>query len=222
MDYCYPYPHPAVTTDMVIFTIRESWLSVLLIKRRVKPFKDSWALPGGFIKENEDIDQCARRELQEETGIENIYLEQLYTFGKPERDPRERVISVAYFALLPSDQLTISASSDASEVKWYKVSAIPVVAFDHKKIIALAHERLVAKLDYSTIAFQLLPDLFTLTEVQKVYETILGHNIDKRNFRKQILALDNLTKTREQRRDGAHRPAFLYTLKKRDRIEWTR
>jgi len=104
----------------------------------------------------------------------------------------------------------------------YKVSAIPVVAFDHKKIIALAHERLVAKLDYSTIAFQLLPDLFTLTEVQKVYETILGHNIDIRNFRKQILALDNLTKTREQRRDGAHRPAFLYTLKKRDRIEWTR
>ncbi len=222
MDYCYPYPHPAVTTDMVIFTIRESFLSVLLIKRRGEPFKDSWALPGGFIKEDEDIDQCARRELQEETGIENIYLEQLYTFGDPERDPRERVISVAYFALLPSDQLSINAASDASDVKWYEVSRLPTLAFDHTKIINLAHDRLMAKLDYSTIAFQLLPDLFTLTEVQKVYETILGEDIDKRNFRKQILALDNIKKTKQQRRDGAHRPAFLYTLKKRDSIEWTR
>lgn len=222
MDYCYPYPHPAVTTDMVIFTIRESQLSVLLIKRRDNPFKDQWALPGGFVNEAEDLDECARRELHEETGLKNIYLEQLYTFGKPDRDPRERVISVAYFALLPSDLLAIRAASDASDVKWHELSAIPALGFDHNKIIKIAHERLVAKLDYSTIAFQLLPDLFTLTEVQNVYEIILGQLIDKRNFRKQILALDNLQKTKQQRRDGPHRPAFIYTLKKRHHIEWTR
>ncbi|VAW75708.1 Nicotinamide-nucleotide adenylyltransferase, NadM family / ADP-ribose pyrophosphatase [hydrothermal vent metagenome] len=222
MDYCYPYPHPAVTTDMVIFTIRDSQLSVLLIQRRDNPFKGLWALPGGFVHEDEDVDQCARRELEEETGLKDIYLEQLYTFGKPDRDPRERVISVAYFALLPSSPLKIRAASDASDVTWHEVSSIPALGFDHNTIIKIALERLIAKLDYSTIAFQLLPDLFTLTEVQKVYEIILGQDIDKRNFRKQILALDNVKKTKQQRREGAHRPAFLYTLKKRDTIEWTR
>ncbi len=222
MNYCYPYPHPAVTTDMVIFTIRDSQLSVLLIQRREDPFKGLWALPGGFVHEDEDLDQCARRELQEETGLKDIYLEQLYTFANPSRDPRERVISVAYFALLPSDPLEIRAASDATDVTWQEVSSIPALGFDHNIIINSALERLVAKLDYSTIAFQLLPDLFTLTEVQKVYEIILGHDIDKRNFRKQILALDNVEKTKQQRREGAHRPAFLYTLKKRDSIEWTR
>lgn len=222
MEYCYPYPHPAVTTDMVIFTIRQSQLCVLLIKRRDEPFKNQWALPGGFVAEDEDIEQCAMRELREETGIDKVYLEQLYTFGSPDRDPRERVITVAYYALLPSDQLAIQAASDAVDVKWFEVTSIPKLGFDHNKIVNIAQQRLIAKLDYSTIAFQLLPDLFTLTEVQRVYEIILGQAIDKRNFRKQILALDNLQKTKQQKRDGAHRPAFLYKLKKRDRIEWIR
>ena len=208
--YSYDYPHPAVTTDIVVFTIRHHELKVLLIKRAEDPYLGAWALPGGFVEIDESLDAAARRELQEETGVEGVYLEQLYTFGAPDRDPRERVITVAYYALIPSDRLQIRAASDAEAVGWFGLRELPALAFDHAHILNLAHERLKAKLDYSTIAFQFMSREFTLPELQQVYELILGESLDKRNFRKRILALGLIEPTGGEQRDGAHRPAKLY------------
>jgi 8-oxo-dGTP diphosphatase len=188
--HCYAYPHPAVTTDVVLFTLREGQLQLLLIRRGGQPFAGTWALPGGFLEIDEDLEQCAHRELEEETGIRGVYLEQLYTFGRPGRDPRERVISVAYYALAPSEQLALRPASDAAEADWFPVSNLPPLAFDHDAIIGKARQRLIAKLDYSTIAFHLLPETFTLSELQGVYETLLDAELDKRNFRKWALALE--------------------------------
>ena len=149
-------------------------------------------------------------ELAEETGVEGVFLEQLYTFGRPDRDPRERVITVAYYALIPSDRLQIRAATDAEAVGWFALDEIPPLAFDHQQILDLALDRLRSKLDYSTIALQFMPQEFTLTELQSVYELILGEPIDKRNFRKRILALQAIEDTGHERREGAHRPARLY------------
>lgn len=212
MPYTYQHPHPAVTTDIVIFTIRRQQLELLLIRRADDPFKDSWALPGGFIEIDEDLEHCALRELGEETGVTGVYLEQLYTFGAPGRDPRERVISVAWYALVPPDRTNIRAASDAREVAWFEVRQLPPLAFDHKDIVALAHQRLSAKLNYSTIALQFMPGKFTLSELQQVYESILGTTLDKRNFRKRVAALGCVRETGEHRRDGKHRPARLFTM----------
>ncbi|MBT8145099.1 MAG: NUDIX hydrolase [Gammaproteobacteria bacterium] len=211
--YQYDYPHPAVTTDVVVFTIRRDQLMVLLIKRGEAPFQGEWALPGGFVGIDETIEDAAARELREETGVDQVYLEQLYTFGAVDRDPRERVISVAYFALIPSDKIDIRAATDAEAVGWFEVDKAPTLAFDHNEILAMAHERLQAKLGYSTIAFCLLPSEFTLTELQTIYETILGEPVDKRNFRKQMAALGELQATSKKKRVGPHRPATLYRLK---------
>lgn len=218
-QFCYSHPHPAVTTDIVLFTVRDERLQALLIRRRNPPFQGNWALPGGFLDMDEDLAACAKRELEEETGIRNVYLEQLYTFGKPGRDPRERVISVAYYALTASEQLTLKPSSDATEAAWFAFDELPELAFDHRDIIAKAHERLVAKLDYSTIAFQFLPKQFTLSELQDVYETIRSERIDKRNFRKWILSQDLIEATGDERRNGSHRPAQLYRTKHPGRVE---
>lgn len=211
--YTYKHPHPAVTTDVVIFTIHEDDLRVLLIRRANDPFKDCWGLPGGFLEIDEDLETCALRELREETGITGVYLEQLYTFGNPDRDPRERVVSVAYYALAPMDRLQVRAASDAAAADWFSVHDLPQPAFDHRQIIKLAHRRLASKLHYSTIAMQFMPEQFTLGELQNVYEIILGEALDKRNFRKRVLAYDCLVETGEMYRDGKHRPARLYTLK---------
>jgi 8-oxo-dGTP diphosphatase len=219
MSHTYDYPHPAVTTDVVIFTIRQDELKVLLIKRALPPFQGEWALPGGFVQMDESLDEGARRELQEETGVGGVYLEQLYTFGRPERDPRERVITVAYYALIPSDRIELRAASDAEGVSWFGMNEIESLAFDHDEILKMAHERLVAKLDYSTIAFQFMPASFTLTELQQVYELILREPIDKRNFRKKILALNLIEATGEEQREGPHRPAKLYRVIDRNRVE---
>ena len=219
MPHTYRYPHPAVTTDIVIFTIRQDELKVLLIKRALPPFKGEWALPGGFINLQESLEQGARRELEEETGVSGVYLEQLYTFGQPDRDPRERVITVAYYALIPSDKIEIRAASDAEGVSWFGMQELPELAFDHPEILQTAHQRLVAKLDYSTIAFQFMPKAFTLTELQQVYELILRESIDKRNFRKRILSLNLIKETGKERKDGAHRPAKLYRVIDRSRVE---
>ena len=173
MAYTYEYPHPSVTTDIVIFTIRHDELKVLLIKRGMPPYQGMWALPGGFVDMDEDLEQGARRELEEETGVSDVYLEQLYTFGAPDRDPRERVITVAYYALVPTDEIDIKAGSDAEGVSWIGMQELPELAFDHATILAMAYERLSAKLDYSTIAFQFMPTEFTLPELQHVYEVIL-------------------------------------------------
>jgi len=219
MSYSYEYPHPAVTTDIVIFTIRQDELKVLLIKRASPPHQGEWALPGGFINLDESLEEGARRELEEETGVSGVYLEQLYTFGQPDRDPRERVITVAYYALIPSDKIEIRAATDAEGVGWFGMEELPALAFDHQEILDVAHERLVAKLDYSTIAFQFMPKDFTLTELQQVYELILRDPVDKRNFRKRILSLNLITETGKERKTGAHRPAKLYRVIDRSRVD---
>lgn len=218
MRHCYDHPRPAVTTDVVMFTIREETLQLLLIKRAAEPFQGRWALPGGFVEPDEALEEAAARELAEETGVTGVYLEQLYTFGAPDRDPRDRVISVAYYALVPSDRLTLRAASDAEDVGWFAFDALPPLAFDHDRIVRMAHERLAAKLDYSTIALQFMPERFTLGELQEVYETILRAPQDKRNFRKRILALEQLEATGERRRNGAHRPAMLYRVRDPQRV----
>ena len=217
-SYCYAYPHPAVTTDVVVFTIREERLQLLLIRRRNPPYRGRWALPGGFVGIDEDLEECAKRELAEETGIGDLFLEQLYTFGDPDRDPRERVISVAYFGLAPCSRLRLKAASDASAAAWFPLDRLPELAFDHQEIIQLAHRRLVAKLHYSTIAFQFMEPEFTLSELQAVYEILRGEPLDRRNFRKWVLSLDQIEETGELRRNGSHRPARTYRVRHPQRV----
>ncbi len=208
------YKKPSVTVDIILFTIIENQLNVLLVKRKNDPYKDMWAIPGGFVNYDESLDDAARRELSEETNLNEIYLEQLYTFGNPDRDPRTRVITVAYLSLAPFDALQEArAGTDAEEVKWFPVDKIEKLAFDHNKILEYALERVRTKSEYSTLPFKLLSDTFTLTELQNVYEIILGRSLDKRNFRKKILSLDILEETGEYRREGKMRPAMIYKLR---------
>lgn len=219
MPHTYEYPRPAVTVDITIFTVRNDELNVLLIKRAEQPFQGEWALPGGFVTENEGLEQAAERELVEETGVSGFYLEQLFTFGTPLRDPRGHVITVAYSALIPSDNLELRASTDAEGVAWFSIDKLPDLAFDHDEILEMSLDRLVAKLEYSTIAFQLMPESFTLTELQHVYELIERKEIDKRNFRKRILALGAIEPTGEEKREGPHRPAKLYRVIDRSKVD---
>ena len=197
-----------VTVDVVIFTIQEGVLKVLLVKRLVEPFIGQFAIPGGFVHEDEDLEEAALRELKEETGVADVYLEQLYSFGKPDRDPRGRVITVAYFALISSDR-TLKAGTDAAEAAWFPMDDLPPLAFDHATILNYALERLRNKLEYTTVGFQLLPEKFTLTELQEVYSAILGKKLDKRNFRRKMSILKILKPLPEYRR-GGQRPAQLY------------
>ena len=219
MPFTYEYPRPAVTVDITVFTVRNDELNVLLIKRAEKPFQGEWALPGGFVTEDEGLEAAAERELVEETGVSGVYLEQLGTFGDPGRDPRGHTVTVAYFALIPSDNLELTASTDAEGVAWFGIDKLPDLAFDHDEILELALDRLVAKLEYSTIAFQLMPEAFTLTELQHVYELIERNAIDKRNFRKRILALGAIEPTGEEKREGPHRPAKLYRVIDRSKVD---
>lgn len=198
-----------VTVDVVIFTIREGQLQLLLVRRGIPPFEGAWAIPGGFVLEGEPLDQAARRELLEETGVSDVYLEQLYTFGAPGRDPRGRVITVVYFALVSTGH-AVRAGSDASDATWWPATDLPRLAFDHAEILEYAVERLRNKLEYTTVGFQLLPASFTLTDLQQVYEAILGRKLDKRNFRRKIDLLGILTPLKEERREGRARPARLY------------
>ncbi|MFN8654008.1 MAG: NUDIX domain-containing protein [Gemmatimonadales bacterium] len=198
-----------VAVDVVVFTIREGRLAVLLIRRGIPPYEGAWAIPGGFVLPEEGVEAAARRELEEETGVRDVYLEQLYTFGEPGRDPRGRVVSVAYFALISSDR-EIAGGSDAAEARWWPMDELPPLAFDHAGILTYALERLRNKLEYTTVGFQLLPAEFTLSELQQVYEAILGRTLDKRNFRRKIELLGILTPLKQQRRSGASRPAQLF------------
>ncbi len=208
------YEHPFVAVDLLLFTISEGKLKVLLVKRGVEPFKGGWALPGGFVRMNESIDDASKRELKEECGVEGVYLEQLYTFGEPNRDPRTRVISVAYYALANSEKWNLRAETDAEEAKLFEVGEIPHLSFDHQEIFDYGIKRLRSKLSYSNIAFGLLPDEFTLTNLQQVYEVILGKKMDKRNFRKWISNIGLLLPTGKMTKNTAHRPAKLYKFKK--------
>lgn len=198
-----------MTVDIVIFTVRNGGLEVLLVKRGVPPFEGQYAVPGGFIRDGESIEDAAVRELYEETGVRNVFLEQLYTFGDPKRDPRGRVITVSYYALIASGKLSLVAGADAAEATWFPVSDLPSLAFDHRSILDYALERLRNKLEYTTVGFQLLPEKFTLGELQAVYEAILGRRLDKRNFRRKIALLGILKPLREWRRTG-RKPAQLF------------
>jgi len=210
-----PRPQALVTVDVVIFTVREDALQVLLVQRGAAPFKDRWALPGGFIREDEPLEHAALRELEEETGVRDVYLEQLYTFGDPTRDPRGRVITVSYFALIASDRQTLAAGTDAAAARWWPAGAPPPLAFDHREILEYGVERLRNKLEYTTVGFQLLPARFTLTQLQRVYEAILGRALDKRNFRRKMELLDILTPLDEWVREGTGRPAQLHRFSAR-------
>jgi 8-oxo-dGTP diphosphatase len=208
------YPRPSVTVDLVIFTIAEDDLKVLLIRRGQEPFKGRWALPGGFVEIDESLERAAARELKEEVGVTNVYLEQLYTFGEPKRDPRGRVISVSYFALVDAERQRIVAASDAAEAQWRSVFDAPKLAFDHARILDTAVWRLRNKIEWTTVGYELLPKKFTLSELQRVYEIILQRPVDKRNFRKKILAQGQIIELNESRSDVAHRPARLYSFRK--------
>jgi 8-oxo-dGTP diphosphatase len=212
------YERPAVTVDVLIFTVADDRLKVALIKRGLPPIQASWAIPGGFVHIEESLEEAARREIEEEAGVSDVFLEQLYTFGDPARDPRGRVITVAYYALVPGGRINLSASTDAQEASWFAVDDLPPLAFDHKIILEHAVERLKSKLEYSNIAYALLPPKFRLSDLQRVYEVILGRKLDKRNFRKKMLSLDLLEPTREIDASGAHRPAQLYCFKKRNMV----
>ncbi|HVU16921.1 MAG TPA: NUDIX domain-containing protein [Candidatus Didemnitutus sp.] len=210
MPFTYQYPHPAVTVDAVVFGYDDADLKVLLIQREQPPFRGKWALPGGFVRLDESLEAAARRELQEETGIVAPYLEQLYTFGEPKRDPRERVISVAYYALVKLTDHAVRAASDALNVAWFPVADLPRLAFDHEEILEAALHRLKGKIRYEPVGFELLPEKFPLSEFQRLYETILEQPLDKRNFRKKILGMGLLADTEEIQQDVAHRAARLY------------
>ncbi|HLF28555.1 MAG TPA: NUDIX domain-containing protein [Anaerolineae bacterium] len=204
-------PQPAVTVDVVIFTLKDDDLQVLLVKRKLAPYAGRWAIPGGFLGGDEPLEAAARRELEEETGVRDVYLEQLYTFGDPKRDPRGRVITVAYFALVPAP-LALQAGSDASAACWWSMYALPALAFDHAKILDYALTRLRYKLEYTAVGFQLLPATFTLSELQQAYQIILGVQLDKRNFRRKILEAQVIEETDEYR-TGEGRPAMLYRFR---------
>lgn len=214
MSHTYEYARPALTVDCVVFGFDDTGLQVLLIRRGVEPFPGAWALPGGFVIMDEDLESAARRELEEETGLTNVFLEQLYTFGAPDRDPRGRVVSVAFYALVRPDQHPAEGSTDASEARWHPVAEVPGLAFDHPAILEKALERLRGKIRYQPVGFELLPKHFTLAQLQSLYEAILGRPIDKRNFRKKLLAFDFLIPL-DQFITGAHRPARLHRFDRR-------
>lgn len=215
MPFTYEYPRAALTVDCVVFGMDDEDLKVLLIERGLPPFQGEWALPGGFIHVDETADAAARRELQEETGLETAFLEQLYTFDRLDRDPRERVISIAYYALVNLADHDVQAATDARQVAWFSVDDVPTLAFDHADILNVALDRLRGKLSYQPIGFELLPPKFALSQLQHLYEVVLERELDKRNFRKKVLATGLLVETKEVQRDVAHRAARLYRFDER-------
>jgi 8-oxo-dGTP diphosphatase len=210
MTTAYKHPRPALTVDCAVFGLDEDELKVLLIERGGEPFRGKWALPGGFVRLDETLDEAARRELREEAGIEDVFLEQLYTFGAVDRDPRERVVSVAYYALVKLSAHDAKAATDAADARWFRVSKLPKLAFDHAQILATALARLKGKVRYEPIGFELLPPRFTLSQLQHLYEAVLGTELDKRNFRKKVLSFGLLVPVKEKQTGGRHRPAQLF------------
>ena len=172
--YSYEYPHPAVTTDVVVFAIREGELAVLLIERGAEPERGRWAIPGGFIDIDEDLETAARRELREETGVSAGELEQLHAFGRPDRDPRERVITVAYMTIVRADEIAVRAASDAADAAWFPMRALPELAFDHREILAMARGRLCARLEDPATALRFLPEEFTTAQLEAVHAAVRG------------------------------------------------
>ena len=211
MPYTYKYPKPALSVDCVVFGLdNDQELKVMLIERDIPPFQGEWALPGGFVHVDESLEEAAMRELREETGIEKVFLEQLYTFGDLKRDPRDRVVTVAYYALINLSEHKIKATTDARDAAWFPADDTPKLAFDHGKILEVALARLKGKLRYEPIGFELLPKKFTLSQLQKLYETVLNQKLDKRNFRKKILKMNLLIALNETQTGVSHRAARFY------------
>lgn len=207
------YEQPSVNAEVAVFSVFEDDLKILLVKRRADPFSGMWAIPGGFVNVDESVEDAAMRELQEETGVEDVYMEQLYTWGDPDRDPRKRVIAVSYLALMSAEDVEdthLSSSGDVSEAQWFSAYNPPDLAFDHDKVLQYAIKRLRWKLEYTTVAFSLLPEKFTLTELQNVYEIVFDRGFDKRNFRKKVKSLGLVEDTGERRTNVSHRPPKLY------------
>jgi 8-oxo-dGTP diphosphatase len=206
--------HPRVAVDVVLFTIAAGALKTLLVKIKKGAFAGAWAFPGGLVKLHESLDAAARRELYEKTGVQDLYLEQLYTFGDARRDPTAHTVAVAYFALVPFIGQGLYRGEKYMDIGWFPVRALPALAYDHNSIAAYALQRLQAKLGYTNIVYSLLPHEFTLSELQDIYQIILDEPLDRRNFRRKILAL-GLLKPLAKTRRGAHRPATLYTFTRR-------
>ncbi|MBX9724012.1 MAG: NUDIX hydrolase [Candidatus Obscuribacterales bacterium] len=206
-----------ITVDTLAFAVGQGSLEVLLVKRKYEPFKSFWALPGGFILDSDhSLEDAATRELYEETNVSNVYLEQLYTFGDKGRDPRGRVVTVAHLALLLQEKLELRASTDASGVAWWPISELPSLAFDHEAIVHYGYQRLKYKVEYTPAAFKLLPEKFTLRDLQTVYEAILAKPVDNRNFRKKFLSSGVLQELNETSQEGSYRPARLYCFSEQD------
>lgn len=221
MAFTYEYARAALAVDIVVFGLDED-LQVLLIKRDLEPFQGKWALPGGFVRLDETLEEAARRELDEETGVSRLYLEQLHTFGDLGRDPRERVVSVAYYALVKLSDHRVKAATDAREAAWFSVDDLPRLAFDHDKILQAALVRLKSKVRVQPIGFELLPPKFTLSALQRLYESVLERPLDKRNFRKKVLSMGFLEDLDEVEQDVAHRAARLYRFDKKRYQELTK
>ena len=207
--YTYQYPHPAVTTDCVIFgyDLREG-LSILLVQRGIDPFKGRWAFPGGFLRMDEDADTGARRELMEETGFEAESITQFGAFTAVDRDPRERVITIAYLALVRKGD--VQGGDDAADARWFPVTAVPPLAFDHDRILRIALERLKEQIHFRPVGFELLPEVFTMSQLQALYEAILSVRFDRRNFASKMLKLGLLQPTGQRPADAARRIPQLY------------
>ncbi len=206
-----------VTVDAVVFGYsREEGVSLLLIKRKYEPFKGSWAIPGGFVLDDESLEDAVARELQEETGVRINYLEQLYTFGEPKRDPRSRIVSVAYFGLVKSNQFEkLKATTDAEEAAWFNFKRLPKLAFDHKQILKVAIERLRGKISYQPIGFELLDKKFPFSDLEHLYATLLDRPLDRRNFKKKVMSLGILDELDEKAKStGAGRPGNLFQFNK--------
>lgn len=210
--YCYSYPHPAVTTDCVIFGYDNMQLKVLLIQRGGEPFKGKWAFPGGFMKMDETVEECARRELKEETNLTANLIEQFHCFSDPDRDPRERILTIAFLGLVKIEE--VKGGDDAKEAKWFPLDEIPPLAFDHDHILRAAQARLRERIHFQPIGFELMPEKFTLRQLQMLYEAILGVHFDRRNFAKKLLHLDILTQLDETVWPTPRREAFLYSFNK--------
>ena len=212
MIHSYDYPRPAVTVDCVVFGLSktEEDLNVLLIQRHLPPFAGQWALPGGFIHQNEALEEAARRELLEETGVRGVFLEQLRAYGQPQRDPRGHTVTVAFYALVNLWDHQIRAATDAKAAQWWAMSQLPDLAFDHGLIVSDAIATLRASIRHRPIGFELLPLKFTLSQLQRLYEIVLDRPFDKRNFRKKLLKLDILVASNEKETNVAHRAAQLY------------
>ncbi|MDP2386869.1 MAG: NUDIX domain-containing protein [Bacteroidota bacterium] len=219
--YTYEYPRPALATDCVIFGFDGGSLKLLLTEREKEPFKNKWALPGGFVHMDETTDECAERILKEKVGVKNVFVEQLYTFSETDRDPRERVVSVSYFALVNKHQYELVAGRDTLKAEWFELADLPKLAFDHSKIVKMAILRLKGKVSYQPIGFELLNEKFTLSQLQSLYEAILETSIDKRNFRKKILSLGILKVLEEKEKNVARKAAWYYSFDKKAYKELT-